>query len=299
MNAFYGYLQPLFAAPRAATILLVYGVLAAVAIWGIAQSVAAAGVVTVIEVSGLLLVLVVAVPHARVDATVLDGIAVTLEPAALLGVLTGAVLAFYAFLGFEDMVNVAEKVKDVERTLPRAIVVTLVLTTLLYAAISASSVLVLPPAVLAEAGDPLARVYAAAGGPWPLAINAIAIIAVINGALIQLIMASRVIYGLARQESLPASLASVWARTQTPVRATLLAALVAAGFALWLPLARLAQVASVTALCVFALVNLSLIALRWHPDAPRGAWRAPSWAPWAGFLASGGLLAFEVQRVLG
>lgn len=299
VNAFHGYLQPLLATPRAMTILFVYAVLSALAVWGIAQSVAAAGIVTVIEVGGLLLVLAFAVPEARLDGEALRGVADALEPAAMFGVLAGAVLAFYAFLGFEDMVNVAEEVVDVERTLPRGILVTLGITTLLYAAVASSAVLVLPPAALADLGDPLARVYEAAGGPWPRMINLIAVIAVVNGALIQLIMASRVVYGLARQGALPPALGHVWERTQTPVAATGLVALVAAGFALWLPLERLAQVASVTALCVFALVNLSLIALRRREAAPRGAWRAPAWAPWAGVLAAGGLLAFELWRALG
>ena len=298
-NAFHGYLQPLLDVPRVPTIIAVFVLLAALAIWGIAESVTLAGLVTLVEVGGLLLVLGVALPEARLGEAAGQGFATILTPAGWYGAGVGLILAFYAFLGFEDMVNVAEEVKDVERTLPRGIFLTLAITTLLYAAIAGAAVLVVPPAILAGSGEPLALVYETSGGPWPRIINAIAIVAVLNGALIQLIMASRVLYGLARQGSLPAMLGHVWAPTRTPVAATLLAAGAALAFALWLPLARLAEIAAITTLCMFAIVNLALIGLRRRAGAPAGAWRAPCWAPWAGFASAAGVLAFDAVRRFG
>lgn len=298
-NAFHGYLQPLLDVPRVPTVIVVFVLLAAVAIWGIAESVTLAGLVTLAEVGGLLLVLVVALPEVRLDDAAVEGVATILTPAGWYGAGVGLILAFYAFLGFEDMVNVAEEVKDVERTLPRGIFLTLAITTLLYAAIAAASVLVVPPATLAGSGEPLALVYQTSGGPWPRTINAIAIVAVLNGALIQLIMASRVLFGLARQGSLPAMLGHVWPRTRTPVAATLVAAGMAMAFALWLPLARLAEIAALTTLCMFALVNLALIGLRRRGEAPAGAWQAPRWAPWAGFACAAGVLVFDAVRRFG
>ena len=174
--------------------------------------------------------------------------------------------------------------------------VTLAITTLLYAAIAGAAVLVVPPAILAGSGEPLALVYETSGGPWPRIINTIAIVAVLNGALIQIIMASRVLYGPARQGSLPATLGHAWAPTRTPVAATLLVAGAAMAFALWLPLARLAEIAAITTLCTFAIVNLALIGLSRRADAPAGAWRAPRWAPWAGFACAAGVRAFDAVR---
>ena len=99
-------------------------------------------------------------------------------------------LTYYAFIGFEDMVNVAEEVKDVRRTLPRAIILTLVITTLLYLALAVVAVLALPVRDLAASEAPVALIFERTSGSSAAVISLIAIVAVLNGALVQVIMAA-------------------------------------------------------------------------------------------------------------
>ena len=174
-----------------AALLLLLGVLA---IWGIVESVTVAALLTVAEIGALVLVIAtgiddVVLQPARVADALLPapGDLLAMAPA----ILAGGVLAFYAFIGFEDMVNVAEEVRDVERTLPRAILVTLGATTLLYVLVALVAVLIAAPAELAASDAPLALVYERASGWNPAPISLVAIFAVANGALIQIIMAAR------------------------------------------------------------------------------------------------------------
>ena len=164
VNGFIGYFQDLIAVPRAVGVLAIVVILALVAAWGIGQSVTLAAVLTLVEVGGLVLVFW-AGRESLVDLPArLPEFLPPLELSAWTGVLAGAFLAFYAFIGFEDMVNVAEEVKDVGRVLPLAIVITFLVTLLLYLLLAAVSVLAIPPADLAGSPAPLALVYRTATG---------------------------------------------------------------------------------------------------------------------------------------
>jgi amino acid transporter len=180
------------------------------------------------------------------------------------------VLAFYAYIGFEDMVEVAEEVRNVERNLPRAILLTLFLSTLIYIALIFSAVLAVGPNLLAQSSAPLADVYRHLTGSDPTVISFIGLFAIINGALIQVIMASRVLYGLASRGQLPRFFARVNRYTRTPLPATLTMGAAVIALALSGTLAGLAELTSVTMLCIFALVNLSLCRLLWR-DKPINA----------------------------
>jgi len=222
------------------------------------------------------------------------------DGAGWLALIGAAVIAFYAFLGFEDMVNVAEEIHDVQRNLPLAIIATLVLTTVIYAAVATVATLVLPPAELAASGAPLAAVYVAATGGSPALIGAISVIALLNGALVQIVMAARIFYGLARQDALPAAFGRVHPRRHTPVVATVVAAgaVLVLVLALLFPLADLARATALVTLAVFAVVNLSLVRIkRRHGPAP-GAPDYPIWLPAAGAAISAGVLAIApVERL--
>ena len=128
-------------------------------------------------------------------------------------------LAFFAFIGFEDMVNVAEEVKDAPRVMPRAIITVLIAAMILYVAVSLVAVLTVPPAELAASGAPVALIFERATGLSAAPVSAIVLVAVINGALIQIVMVARVFYGLANMGLLPSRLATVNARTRTPLMA--------------------------------------------------------------------------------
>jgi amino acid transporter len=294
INGSIGYLQEFVALPRVPGVVLMLALLTALALWGIGQSVTVAAIFTVLEIGGLLLVVWAAKGSLADLPTRGAELIPAADAAAWIGVTAGAMLAFYAFLGFEDLVNVAEESKDVTHTMPAAILLTLVVTTLLYLLVGTVSVLTVPPQELAQSGAPLAAVYERGAGGASGVVSGIAVFAVLNGALIQMIMASRVIYGLADQRELPGGLAWVHPRTRTPMVATGLVAGAILILALGFPLERLAATTSVIVLVVFALVNLALVMIkRRGTPAPEGARTYPIWIPAIGFVASAGFLALR------
>jgi amino acid transporter len=121
----------------------------------------------------------------------------------------------------------------------------------------------------------------------------------INGALIQVIMASRILYGLASQCSAPASLARVHPRTRTPLLATVLVSGLIALLALWFPLAPLARTTSILTLSIFAIVNLALVRVKQREPRPEGIRILPAWVPALGFAVSVLFLAIEAARLIG
>jgi amino acid transporter len=298
VNGFVGYARDLLALPAAVYIVAVVAALGLVAAWGIAQSVGLASLITVIEIGGLLAVSWGGADHlADIPARWRE-----LVPhpggAAVYGIVAGGVLAFYAFIGFEDMVNVAEEVTAVERTLPRAIVLTLVVTTALYLLLTLVAVLTIPPPDLAASEAPLSTLFERGTGLPGQAISGIALVSVINGALIQTIMGSRVLYGLASQGWLPRPLSDVSPRTRTPVKATAVMTAAILALALFLPLVTLAKATSLVVLMIFAVVNLALLRIKRQGPPPPGTRTYPAWVPLFGLIISGGGVAFQVADFL-
>ncbi|MDP6350863.1 MAG: APC family permease [Alphaproteobacteria bacterium] len=298
-NGFVGYLGQFVTTPETATVALLVLALGLTAAWGIAQSVTIAAILTVVEIVGLVMVIAGAGDSLTTLPDRIGELVPSVDGAAWLGILGGAVLAFYAFLGFEDMVNVAEEVTDVTHTLPRAIILTLIATGLLYIALSVVAVLAVPVADLAASEAPLALIFARTTGMSPAIIVVIALFSVINGALIQVIMASRVIYGMAAQGWLPRGLAKVSPRTRTPLWATALVTALVMTFALLLPLVTLAELTSMTTLVIFCLVNLALWRIKSRAGGPVSEVIYPKWIPVVGFLVSGALAMFQVAVFLG
>ena len=293
-RGFVGYLDILIDVPDAVAIALLVVVLAMTAIWGIVESVSIAALVTLVELLGLGLVLAVAGGNLSTIPERLPELIPPMDPVIWQGILFGAFLAFYAFVGFEDMVNVAEEVRNPVRNVPLAILIALGVTTLLYAAVSLTAVLTVAPQQLAASDAPLATVYQQATGRKPVALSIISIFAVVNGALIQIIMGSRILYGMSRQGWLPALFGRVWRKTQTPVAATIATAGGVLVLALWLPLVTLAKSTSFLVLVIFSLMNLSLLRIKWRDPHPEGLRVIPQWIPAGGVVASLGLLLFQV-----
>ncbi|MEQ8587181.1 MAG: amino acid permease [Thalassobaculaceae bacterium] len=295
-----GYLRTLIDVPAAPAIVALCLVLGGLAMWGIAESTLAAAVLTVVEIGGLGLVIFTGTTTEGQGGLPLADILVPEAPFPVAGVFAGAVLAFYAFIGFEDIVNVAEEVVDPARTMPRAIVATLVIAGSLYLVVSVVALMALPMVELAGAEAPLALVYAAGGGD-PRIMGAIAVLATVNGVLVQMVMASRVLFGLSRQGSLPAYLGADLFRkvnpvTHTPVAATAVVVGVILLLALLFPIATLAGTTSMVTLAVFALCNLSLWRLKHRGPPPSAAPNLPVWLPVVGAVVSVAVLAVEVAR---
>lgn len=297
-----GYLGQLIPAPLPLLTLLPLLLLALTAVWGIKESALLVALFTLIEVGGLLLVIGGAW-HGDGFATLparLPELIPGPDFGGWHGIFAATLLAFFAFLGFEDMVNVAEEVVNVKRVMPLAIVATLLLTTLLYVLLALAAVLAISPAELGDSPAPLALLFQRSTGYSPTLINLVALFAISNGTLIQLILASRVLYGLADQGALPGRLAKLHPRTRTPLTSTLLVTVALAALALWFPLARLAEAASILILVIFALVNLSLWRLkRRDPRRDPEAWNISPWIPIIGFWLNLGFSFFGIYRLSG
>ena len=309
VNGFVGYLHVFVALPDWLVITLLVLALGALAAWGIAESVFAASAITLIEVGGLLLILFVAGDSLADLPARLPELIPPLDGSAWHGILLGAFLAFYAFIGFEDMVNVAEEVKRPERNLPRAILIAVGVSTLLYLLVALVAVLAMPPHELSQTRAPLAAIYERATGSAPILISVISLFAVVNGALVQIIMGSRVFYGMSREGWLHRALGRVHVRTRTPLLATALVTALVLVLALWLPLVTLAKATSFIILIVFAIVNLALARIKFRsPTTPwmeevelRREWQSrpqgvrvyPLWVPIAGFITTTALVLFQ------
>jgi APA family basic amino acid/polyamine antiporter len=194
------------------------------------------------------------------------------------------------------MVNIAEEIKQPEKILPKAILLALAIATLLYIIVIYAALSVLPPEQLAASSAPLADVAVAQGYPaaW---IGLISIIAVVNGAIVQLIMASRVIYGMASNQFLPEFLARVNAYTATPVQATVLCILVTLLLALLFPVASLAQATSIIVLSVFTLVNLALIRIN-SVQVSCETIHYPAFIPYIGAMLCIGMLIIKAAYLI-
>lgn len=304
-HGFYGYMQVFFDLPAAIVIVVLVASLGLLAAWGIKESVTAAAILTLLEVAGLLLIIYVGLTadldtatniNLATDIAYSDASNTISNPQTLshfavwMGISSGAFLAFYAYIGFEDMVNIAEEVVAPETTMPKAIMWCLVISSTLYAVVAWVAISVLSPESLAASSAPLADVYSAATGNSPLIITVIGLFAVVNGALIQIIMASRLAYGMAKNDLLPISLSqffgSINAHTRTPVNATAIVVALIIIFSFLLPLVSLAELTSYLVLTVFALVNLSLIRIKIRDPAPIGIRTYPRWLPISGFITA-------------
>lgn len=294
MNGFVGYLHQFVGIDRSIAIILATLMLDGVAAWGIAQSVFLASLITVIEIGGLLLIIAVS-NHGLIDLpSRWNELIPPADIASWSGIYLGAILSFYAFIGFEDMVDVAEEVKEVKRNLPNAILLTLAITVLIYLLLMVSAVLSMPPAELASSKTPLVYLYEYHTGEKAVVISIIGMFAIINGALIQMIMASRVLYGMSSRGQIPSLLGRVHPRTQTPLIATAVVTGIVLILALIGRLASLAEVTSVIMLTVFSLVNLALWRIKRKDPKPDGIRIYPSWVPITGFIVSSAFVLNEM-----
>jgi amino acid transporter len=291
-----GYISVFIALPEPVLIAAVVLAMGAIAGWGIKESVIFAGVMTVIEVGGLLLLILAGMASGPELVTRLPEVLPPLGDAGVVAGLMGTVmLAVFAFIGFESLANVAEEVRDPQRTLPRAIFLTLALSTLLYVLVVWVALVAVPREELAQSKAPLALVFERLTGASPRTMSLIAIVATLNGIIVQIIMSSRVLYGLARQGELPAFFGAVNSATQTPLNATAITTALVLVLAVLLPLHHLADLTSRITLVVFALVNLALIRIKAQAQpAPAGTYVAPAWMPWAALVTCAGLLIVDL-----
>ena len=241
---------------------------------GIRESMWANVICTLVEVGGLLLVIAVGVRFWG-SANLLEFPAVTETETGppLVLLVQGMLLTFYAFLGFEDSLNVAEELKNPRRDLPLGLVMALGLTVIIYMGVSISAVSVVPWQELAEANAPLAEVMARAAPWFPAGLFiAITIFAVANTGLINYVTASRLLYGMARDRHLPRALSRIHPVRRTPYVAIGLIFVVIVLLILWGDISELASATVLLLLLVFSVINSALVMLKLRPGEPQGGY---------------------------
>ena len=251
---------------------------------------------TLVEAGGLLLVIAVGVRFWG-SANLLE-FPVGAETEAglpLVLLVQGVVLTFYAFLGFEDSINVAEELKNPRRDLPYGLVMALILTVVIYMCVAITAVSVVPWQELAEANAPLAEVVTRAA-PWVPAwvFIAVTIFAVANTGLINYVTASRLLFGMSRDKHLPRALSTVHPVRRTPYVAiglifVLISILIMSG-----DISQLASATVLLLLLVFSVVNSALVILKLRPGEPLGAFELPLAVPALGAVVC---LVMFVARV--
>lgn len=259
-------------------------VLTGIVFRGIRESMWVNVLCTLVEAGGLLLVVAVGATYwGSVDYLAMPA-ALGSEPAALL-IMQGAVLAFFAFIGFEDMYNVAEEVRHPERNLPLGLILAMVAAAALYIAVAVTAVSVVPSQELAQAPGPITEVVArAAPSISPLVFTAITLFAVANTALVNYVTASRLIYGMARQGLLPSALGKVHAERRTPHVSIASLFLVLAPLALIGTITELAAATVLLLLLVFMVVNGALFILKGRKGESPGKFEIPRIIPALGAI---------------
>ncbi|WP_082520877.1 APC family permease [Rhodococcus sp. Leaf278] len=304
------------AVPAAVIFLLLIGLLNA---RGITESLRANLVMTVVEVSGLVVVIALAgLVLSRGDGTPSRVLEFTDETTPTLAVLGAALLAFYSFVGFETSANIAEEVEDVRRVYPRALLGAVAAAGVVYVLVGLAVSTVVPADTLAQSTGPLLEVVTAAdAGIPPWVFSLIALVAVANGALLTMIMASRLTFGMARDGLLPGALAKVLPGRKTPWTAIVGTTLVAMILCSTGSVAALAETVVLLLLFVFVSTNVAVLVLR-GDRADTDHFRTPtalpmlalitcavlltqqSGATWlrAGLLLAVGIASYFVSRVL-
>ncbi|MCK5190834.1 MAG: amino acid permease, partial [Methylococcales bacterium] len=220
-HGFHGYLNELTDISLTVSIICYVLFISVIAILGISLSVNIAALITVIEISGIALIIYVCQESLLSLTTRWHEFIPPFSWDIWQPIIFGAFIAFYAFIGFEDMVNIAEEVIEPEKNLPTGIIIALFLTTIIYVLISFAAVLSLPIDKLANHTAPFALIIKENSQVPVSVISLISLIAILNGALIQIVMGSRVLFGMAEQGVAPACFKTIHPETRTPIVATL------------------------------------------------------------------------------
>ncbi|MFW9781280.1 MAG: APC family permease [Candidatus Heimdallarchaeota archaeon] len=240
---------------------------------------------TIIEASGLIFIIVIGIPHiGSVNYFEMP----TLN--SFEAIFSAVALIFFAYIGFEDIANVAEEVKEPQRKLPKAIVISILITTILYCLTAISVVSILPYSTIAASDAPLREVANEVLGPIGAnVISLIALFATANTVLIMLIVTSRMIYGMARDKALPEELSKISPKNRIPISAALFTMIFTIISVLFGDITIVANATVFGVLITFFLVNISLIALRKNkPELERPFKLKPSigWIPIIALLGS-------------
>ena len=258
---------------------------------GVGESVKANVVLTCIELTGLLIVILIgfwAIGAGQGDVSRITQFQTPEGVSAVWPVIAATTLAFFAMVGFEDSVNMAEETQNPSKIFPKILLVGLLLTGLIYVLVSISAVTLVSPEELSEGEAPLLKVVQAGAPNFPIGIFAfITMFAVANSALINMLMASRLVYGMSREHVLPPVLGAVHPTRRTPYVAIGFTTLLAFGLITFVGgVPQLGGTTALLLLCVFTIVNVAVLVLR-KDKVDHEHFKAPTILPVIGAIACG------------
>jgi APA family basic amino acid/polyamine antiporter len=251
--------------------------------YGIKESARFNVIFTIVEILGLVFIIYLGLGY-------IGSIDYLEMPQGFGGIFSAAALIFFAYLGFEEMANIAEETKNARKNIPRAIIISLIVTTVLYVLVAISAVSILPWQVLGESAAPLADVAGAAMPGSSSLLSFIALFATLNTVLIILVVTSRMLYGMTKDTHLFRSLSLVHKKRRTPWLAVIVTMFLVMALTLIGNIKTVAFVADMGAFTIFLVVNVSLIWLRYKkPDLER-PFRVPFNIGWFPILPAMGVL---------
>lgn len=297
-RAFGGYLNAttgLSIPIGAALIIIIFGLLVS---WGIEESAKVSAIHTIIELVGLAVIIWFGRSSIMHFASS-DGIATSLQSFQLSGVVAGVFLAFYAFIGVEDMVHLAEETKRPRTTMPIAIISALLIATVFYVLVSIVTISNVPIAQLNQSNAPLSLVFKQITNLPGWLIALIALTAAAGGVLAHIISGSRLLYGMSERGLIHQSFGKVQSKSRAPFLAILVVVIVATCLAIIADLKVLATTTSFLVLMLFALVNAALIAVKLgHNTERKPVFKVPLVVPILGLISSIALVIFQATTSL-
>lgn len=262
---FGGYLTQLFQIPIVLAAILIITILTFVNYFGIRESSSMNIIFTIIEAVGLGIVIWVGLSITGAEIDYFDA------PHGFSGIFSAFTLVFFAYIGFENIANIAEEIKNPRKVLPRAIILAISITAIVYILVSISAVRVLDWQELGASVAPLADVIERSlGQEWGFGILIIALFATTNTVLIMLVSGSRILYGISLDRALPGIFSAIHQKRKTPWIAVILIGALSASFVFIGDIGTVANISVFAIIMVFVLVNLALIWLRYkQPDIER------------------------------
>lgn len=263
---FGGYFAEFLDLPIILSAILLIGGLSFVNFIGIKHSAWMNTVFAIITAGGLALIIFLGMTYETTES-----IDYFEAPNGMAGIIFAFVLIFFAFIGFEDMANVAEEVKRPSRTLPRAIILSVVITGIIYVLVSLSVVRVVNWEELGRSAAPLADVAnTSLGISGGITLSIIALFATASTVLITLVAGARIFYGMAKGGSLPSLLSKVHPKTKTPWIAVITILITSVAFSFIGDIVIIASIVVFAVVITFAMINLSVILLRYvEPEKDR------------------------------
>ena len=263
---FGGYFSQFLDIPITLSAILLLVILSVVSFIGIKQSAWANTIFALVTIAGLGIIIFLGL-----TAEVSEPVDYFDTPNGMTGIVLAFVLIFFAFIGFEDMANVAEEVKRPKKTLPRAIILSIIITAVIYILVSLSSVRVLNWEELGQSSAPLADIATRGLGlEGGIAMTVIALFATASTVLITMVAGARILYGMAKAGSLPSIFGKVHSKTGTPWIAVIGILVTSVAFSFVGDIVIVANIVVFAIVITFAMVNLSVILLRYvRPDEDR------------------------------